>query len=449
MQTLERNKLEIQKPKSPELYRYLGLLALAREVEASDEFLKQQIVTELAESLDTEMGTHGRPIELRVLDGQLIDSRGTNMTESAFAWYQTQLSRAQLDNRLDWFADFARVEAEEHVAVADFAQTALDGHVMMVRSLFPEEAYAHAYTHATVGAEGFRPDSKRAFIRIYEKQDGTIKEHIQSIDSSNLQLWNQVFGETEETTKDFLTKRHLYTNISAEELIERTSMMYDNALYEQTGVLHRYGKPQGGTTEANSFVLKYPQVIADTIRELREIAAYGQGDMNAQAERTIYDSKALLSALHEQFAGGNERVIGAEDVREMRSAEGAKAAEEGKTFYGCSGQSTIVATTAELSSTLHIESFTMKNKLEVHQCVTCPMCNRVVDAIRDPKTKSWTCPKTDCKGYNKDVVSRLAGNGSETKDFGEWLRDLIFGDEAYQAKKQIQKKQRLLGKNKI
>jgi hypothetical protein len=319
---------------------------------------------------------------------------------------------------------------------------------MMVRSLFPEEVYANAYTQPTVGAEGFRPDSKRAFLRVYEKQDGTIKEHIQSIDSSNLQLWNQVFGETEESTKDLLMKRNIYADISAEELIERVSMMYDNALYEQTGVFHRYGKPQGGTTEANSFVLKYPQIILDTIRELQEIAEYGQVDMNAQAERTIYNSKALLSALHEKFADANERVISAEDVREMRSVEGARAAEEGKTFYGCSGQSTIATTASELSSTLHVESFTMKNKLEVHQCVTCPMCNRVVDAIRDPKTKSWTCPKSDCKGYNKDVVSRLISEDSKTKDFGEWLRDLIFGDEGYEAKKQTQKRHRQLGKKK-
>ena len=71
--------------KGEQFCRYLGLIALFSEQETSYKYLEQQIVTELAESLDAEMGTHGKPIPLTVENGELFDIDGRPMVRSAKA----------------------------------------------------------------------------------------------------------------------------------------------------------------------------------------------------------------------------------------------------------------------------------------------------------------------------------------------------------------------------
>ncbi len=438
MQTLEQPKtIEIRQPRSTEIYRYLGLLAIVRESDPKNEYLRQQITTELAESLNAEMGTHGNPIRLHVAGEHLIDPSGRSMTHSAEAWSEAQRLRAIANPNLQWFADFAQIEAEEHSAVAAFAASAEDGESMMVISPFPEEAFADTQTRHTVQQEGFRPSIKRAFIRAYEKRDNQIIEHVQSVDSSDLDTWNEVHKQLGlpivADTNQLLAQRTVHKGINGAELIERTVMLYDELLSQKTNKVHRFGKELGGGIEANQFVMRHPQIVADTIAELGEIANIDIEEAEQRARNALYNSKALINALYEQSLSGHvPRDINHQDIRALRSSEGASAAAVGKSYDGCAPSAASVSSETPQSA-IHINSMTMKNGLEMHDCIKCPACTRIVTAIRDPKSGTWACPLSDCKGYNAQMAAKLQkglgfSSGGE-KDFGDLLVEFFFGND--------------------
>lgn len=92
------------KTRSPEVYRYLGLVALALDTQTDKEYLYQQVTTELAESLDSPMATQQPIVLKRSADGKMYDANGTSMADSLDAWKDMWLEQAAYDTRHSWFA---------------------------------------------------------------------------------------------------------------------------------------------------------------------------------------------------------------------------------------------------------------------------------------------------------------------------------------------------------
>jgi hypothetical protein len=398
--------------------RYLGFVALVLEKETSKLHLEQQVVTELAESLDTEMGTHAQPISLYVEAGELRDTDARSMSASAARWSALQSQRAEQDPGLTWFARIAAHEAQEHTDVVMFAESAQIGDTLLVVSPFPEEPYQSPHTKEYVAAEGFRPDLLRAFIRAYEKTDEGIHEHIQSVDSSASQLWSstfeRIYGETTTmqgvTSLEILAQRRLFKATPAVELVERLAMAYDDTMFIKTGKLHRYGRSPGATREANNFVRCHMPIVQDTIAELSEITE--RGHLAAEsAERILYNSKALIKEL---FNESNVRYIA--DVRTERNEAGTSAAAQGDVFYGCSGASSAIGEQVQQLS--HSDSYTLKNGIEEVAIGSCPVCGaECIKGYRDAKTKRFTsCSNKKCKSYSQSVIDAFNGKKGTTQD---------------------------------
>jgi hypothetical protein len=415
--------------------RYLGLIALCSEKQASNEHLERQIITELAESIDAEMGTHGAPITLKIIDNELTDSDERSMTLSAYAWREVQAARAVNDPKLAWFARFAEIESIEHADVVQFTQYADDGDSMVVISPFPEEAYENQRTRATVANEGFRPDIRRAFIRVYEKIGDEVREHIQSIDSSSLTVWNttlsQVFNaKSAMTTEQLLEKRFIQKNVAPQKIIEQLTHVYDGHMSTQTGCVHRYGRSPGGSIEANTFVRENPDIVANVLRQMSEITITGHA-ADELANNILYNSKALL---HKRLKG---EPIG-DDIKTETEAAGAAAAAEGTVFYGCSGASSaLVSQAAQLA---HEVSFSLMNGLEGVTVSQCPMCGKeCFTAIRDKKTGKYYCTNKNCTGYSAEKIQAAYGAKAKTaKSFTESFADALI--DLFSTKKSIRKK---------
>jgi hypothetical protein len=400
-----------------DFYRYLGLVAVMGESGTSSEFIRQQVVTELAESLDAPMGTKNKPIQLQATPRALVDIDGRDIRESAVEWARTQHLRASADPRLEWFAEVADIEADEQNAVLEFAHTAGNGASMLVVSPFPEEAYSNSYTCETVKQEGFRPDIRRAFVRVYQKTENGIQEHVQSVDSSELSLWNRVFETkgigTFKDTKSLLKNRAVFQFEEPQEIINEIVSLYDQALITKKGIKHKYGRSEIYDIEANLFVESYPVIIDDTIRELSEIMSSGaQADKRAQ--RIFYNSKALLAAAHRTHLSGQSMDISANDVRVLRSSEGSSAAQAGVSFGGCSGDNSVTsqsqdsALSAESTFSMGMKSGVVRNGVEAVDCINCPGCSAVGVAYRDPSSKKWlSCNNGGCGNYNEQVVDKF------------------------------------------
>jgi hypothetical protein len=443
-------------PHSEQFYRYLGLVALAVERKTDETYLEQQIVTELAESLDAEMGTHDNPIPLIVGTSDIYSENGDSLVTSLDAWREQWAQTASTEDTYTWFAGITAAEADEMRDVIQFAKTASNGDVMVVVSPFPEEAYADHRTSRTVSARGFRPDIRRSFIRAYEKEQSGIKEHIQSVDTSNLDAWNEVLSQfgisPSRTTHDLLERRSTFRGCDAKVLVAGLASTYDAFLYRKTGINYTYGRPKISTIEANHFVRKYPEIINDTITDLKALHSYESATAELQAEKILYKSKALLEDLYNEYLQNGTMPNLKTSVSDARMSAGIVAQSEGKTFYGCSGESgneTVVGsgfTRANALNSLSISLVSHKkahNGLEIHACVTCPLCGVTVDAVYDPKAKTYSCVKKSCKGYNENMVDRANNrtnrSAQKTKDFGDLLVEFIFGDEE---KKQKNKSKR-------
>lgn len=447
MHSPELPTIEINITRTGEFYRYLGLIAMASELDKKDGFLRQQIITELAESLDAEMGTHDFPIKLRVSGGRLLDMKSNDMSASARQWSNIQRYRAELDPNLRWFADIARIEAEEHEAVVDFAGNSSDGDTMLIASLFPEEAFNNPKTMSKVICEGFRPDIRRSFLRVYENQGGKIIEHVQSVDSSELILWNQVFkkyGLTPAVSTDEILRRRIrQTNKNGQELVEEIVTQYDQAISLKTGLQHYYGRPLSGTIEANKFVKKYQEIVDDTISELQSLEFLPLNQAEPRAEAIIYASKALLEIMYKNETAGLHNNLDSNNVRDYRYESGIAAAETGRVYYGCSGALTTTQDSPKSASLAinHLDSFSIKNGIELHHCITCPYCKRIVSARRDVRTGKWFCPHKGCKGHNETVERKLKKTNTKEKDFGDYLVELIFGSEEQRLADKIRRQQ--------
>ncbi|MFO0882153.1 MAG: hypothetical protein U0491_01770 [Candidatus Saccharimonadales bacterium] len=433
-----------RKPRGDEFYRYLGLLALARENETSAEYLEQQIITELAESIDCEMGTHGTPIQLTVKEGAVLSQNGDNLLQSLEEWKDQWFGVAARNDTYSWFAGVAAAEADEMHDVVLFNQSGSIGDSLVVISPFPEEAYEYVATRAQVAERGFRPDIKRAFIRVYEKTEHGIAEHIQSVDSSSLTIWNQVLGSQgfnpAVSSQDLLERRTVYGNITAVVILDELVRAYDSILELQKGEHHSFGRSSLLSAESNAFVKQYPEIIADTIQELRAIpASISSAKGDKLANEALYKSKALLDELFNAYiTTGVHQAVQHGHVSDARSGAGMIARSEGKAFYGCSGESVFELASGDTNQLGSLSSFSVKieshrktnNGLEIHECVTCPLCGSTVDAIYDPKSKSYSCVKKRCKGYNESMVQRAQNrHAAKEKDFGELLAEFIFGEE--------------------
>ena len=440
MQTLETSNPETISQKSTELYRYLGLLAIVRELPKTDEYLHRQVETELAESIDTHIGTNGKAEQMVVIDGCLTSFKNINMTKSAYKWAVMQRERANQDQRFEWLSDIAKQELQEYVDVAEFYETAQVGDTYVVVSPFPEEAYTDTNTRDLVGQAGYNPNLKRAFVRAFERSADGLAVQTQSIDASDITIWNHVMeplgAAKSRSSLDILANRVYVEQKAAQEVIDEITKAYDDQLFLRTGKVHRFGREKGGSIEANTFIWQHPEIIEDTIRELQEIHELDPEQANAQADRVLYNSMALIKHLFNNVDAQATESFGFDSsVRGMRDTYGAKAAAKGEVFYNCSGSSTTVSTNVDSDTSVFASSFSMKNALEVHDCITCPMCKRTVRAVRDPKTATWACPKTDCAGYNEDIISRsnssilesLFTDTNTQKDFGDLLIEFFFG----------------------
>ncbi len=401
----QQETIEVTEQKSEHFCRYLGLIALALNKETSHKHLEQQVITELAESLNAEMGTHGAPIHLSYQNDQLLDSEGRNMSQSALEWSLSQQNRAHSEPNLQWFADIANIEAQEHKQVAIFAQKAEPGNVLWVLSLFPEEAFNNAATKEAVMREGFRSDIKRSFLRVYEKTANGIFEHIQSIDSSDLNLWNkslekQLGLKPAANTAEILARRVVQRGIPAQEILEKIVTGYDTELYAQTGNIHKYGRNPSTQAEANNFVRQHMPIVQDTIAELGEIG-FVSSQADAQVQRIMYNSKA---AINRMFEG---KQYNTKDMRSIRLSEGTASVQKGESFYGCSGVNEAMGVQANQLS--HANSLSMNG---IMRCVTCPFCKKIVDARRDYKggiqCLSNKCgAKINSQGKRIDVSNKI------------------------------------------
>ncbi len=404
--TIEREPLRTRPDK---LLRYAGMIALLHERRTSAEHLKDQVVTELAESLDSEMRTGKSPIRLRVRDGHVLDVDGRSMTTSAAIWAELTQARADEDPSLQWFADFARVEAEEHDALAEFYDTATTGDVMVVVSAMPENA-----SHDAVRHEGFRPDISRSYARAYTKIIDGIEERIQSVDHASVARWNTVLGTSHETAQQLLAMRRRYTGVSADSLLDTLAAGMDTLLYTETGNIHTNGRPDGGTIEANTFVLRHEVIVSQVIADLRAIPRQtSQEQANRLINNIFYNAKAALEARHTLFvARKNDMDYSASTVSSMMSADGKAAADQGKTYGGCSGQSSIDAQEAGSDSLAnHSLSFTrpdmpLNPDHVVMRATECPHCCMKVVAPYDTKNKVWLgCANRNCTAYSSGAMT--------------------------------------------
>jgi len=433
------------KTRSPEVYRYLGLVALALDTQTDKEYLYQQVTTELAESLDSPMATQQPIVLKRTVDGKMHDANGASMADSLDAWKDMWLEQAAYDDRHSWFAAIAAAEADEQTDIANFSLAANDGDVMLVISPFPEDAYNDPATRDTVNAHGFRSDIQRSFIRLYEKRGDEVLEHIQSIDTSSVAIWNTVLEKmnisTAHNAQSLLEKRTLLKPKDTDALLKWIVEAYDEQLYFATGQRHAFGRKSGGTTEANSFVLRYPEIIDATIAELRAIDAKDPYRANRLTEQVLYKSKALLDDLHSKHMQGVTVSFKDGSVNSARSEAGATASAAGKIYSGCSGITQSTVTTGEAIDAS--SSFTVSlarrvaNGLEVRSCTKCPVCGHVVDAVYDPKNKLWSCERTACDGYNESMIARARGRTQKhpQKDFGDLLVEFFFGSDKKQTTK--------------
>jgi len=434
------------KTRSPEVYRYLGLLALVADKYTDKDYLYQQVTTELAESLDSPMATKQPIVLRRSPDGKMYDANGTSMADSLDAWKDTWLEQAAYDDRHSWFAAIAAAEANEQADIVNFSLTANDGDVMLVISPFPEDAYRDPYTRDTVKTHGFRPDIQRSFMRLYEKQGDEVHEHIQSIDTSSVAVWNAVLEKMNlpkaHNAQDLLEKRIVLRSKDTGELLQWIAKEYDEQLYFLTGQRHVFGRKSGGTIEANSFVQRYPEIIEATIAELRSIDVTNPGLADHLTEQVLYKSNALLDDLHTKHMQGVIVSFESGSVNSARSEAGAAAAAAGKTYSGCSGITQSAAVTGEAidAGTSFTVSLARKvsNGLEVRSCTKCPVCGHIVDAVYDPKNKLWSCERMNCDGYNESMVDRAHGrvsNKHTQKDFGDLLVEFFFGGDKKHATK--------------
>ncbi len=398
--------------KSVEFCRYLGLIALFSDKETSYEHLEQQIVTELAESLDAEMGTHGKPIPLTVEHGELFDIDGRPMVRSAREWSAQQKNRALADPRLQWFARIAEIEANECSELVAFAEQAGVGDVRIKISPFPEEAADDQATRSLVASEGFRVDSRRAFIRTYEKTNDGISEHIQSIDASSLGVWNEtlanVFGlDAVNKSEQILIRNIDIVGARSQELTERIAMTYDKILFERTGLAHRYGRNPFGSTEANTFVRGHMAVVHDTIAQLCELDGRDVAT-DLAASRILYNSKALIEKL---LNGGSI----SEDIRSESAQAGSEAALEGRQYFGCSGANSAVALNISKSREVAGEiTIPLKNGMIGVYVSKCPMpgCGKECFVAVRNKEGKYSCQSKKCAGYDEKMIDAAYGIGS-------------------------------------
>lgn len=398
--------------KGEQFCRYLGLIALFSEQETSYKYLEQQIVTELAESLDAEMGTHGKPIPLTVENGELFDIDGRPMVRSAKAWSVQQKNRALQDPGLQWFARIAELEAAECSELVDFAERAEIGDVRIKISPFPEEAAKEELAKRLVAGEGFRVDSRRAYIRTYEKTNEGISEHIQSIDASSLDIWNEVlanvFGlEAANKTDEILIRNIDVVGVQPQELIERIAMTYDRTLFERTGLAHRYGRNPFGSTEANDFVRSHMEVVHDTIAQLRDLKGQDAA-ADLAASKILYNNKALIEKL---FNGGS--ING--DIRSESAQAGSQAALEGRQYFGCSGANSAV--TLNISKSVEATgeiTIPLKNGMVGVYVSKCPMpgCGKECFVAVRNKEGKYSCQSKKCAGYDEKMIDAAYGIGS-------------------------------------
>lgn len=454
---LLQSQPELSLVRSDNFYRYLGLMAIVNESDKSGEYLKRQIETELAESIDAELSTRGRPELMQVEDDVVYGGGGVNMTASAYLWALEQQERAKTDQRYQWLADIANQELAEYAKIASFARLGQTGDSLLVMSLFPEENYDNVSTKQLVADAGYNPALKRAFLRAYQMTEKGLEVHVQSVDSSNLEVWNQLLdlrGHAKASTTTELLGSHLiFKDTQAETLLADFVDGYDNLLYRTTGFEHFSGRPKGGTPEANTFIWQHMEIVEDTITELKALDnSLSPATLNSLAEQVLYNSKALINYLYDNPGS----VTGEGDVREMRQVHGKAAADRGETYYGCSGASVSTTVTSE-SASVFKNSFSVKHGVEVYDCTTCPVCNHVVSALRDQKTATWACPRRSCAGYNPAISSKYETGNSNNfmkgsapdKDFSDLLVEFLFGNEdEAEAKKLAKLKQKKIARMK-
>lgn len=410
--------------------RYAGMVALLDTVRTPEdyEYLRYQIITELAESLDAPFETPADlPIHLYV-EGETMTHNDLDVGKSFKQWAVIQQERAKDDPRHLWYADFAQAEAEEHDNVVRFYASADIGDVYVAISAMPE----NAPSNADLLAQNFKPDTRRSFIRTYTKTAAGLEERTASVDSSEMKLWNKVMDTHAFSAQMLLKKGYIYSGMTASEIITDIRNRYDALLYKKTGLVHSNGQTVTNRLESMRFVMEQSVLVDGLINQLKAgvLKQYNPVVKNQYINDRFYEAKSTLVKLYEDRKKGHRgTLVSGSDVASIMANDGAVAAAQGKVYSGCSGANVMSSQNSDLANngTSHFDTFSMpKIQLNTEKVIMrkteCPYCCQKVVAPYDTESNQFLCcTNRKCNAYipymaNFNVSKNPSRSESHTGD---------------------------------
>lgn len=389
---------------------FLGMIALLKSNETKGEHLNNQIITELAESLDA---TNTVDIgEQSVINGEMHDLNGCSLSQSMYEWACQQQVIADKDPSKQWFADFTWAELHSHFDAVAFSQNAKIGDTKIEISAMPE----NAPTMQVLVEMGFRVDLQRSFARAYTKTANGVSIMTQSIDGASVELYNAVL-KTDARTADALLMTSFVdeSGQSAEATIASLASAVDTELnLRNDGVKYRYGQPAGGTIEANAFVLANQDIIAEATKQLQNIPLnMSEERANASISDIFYKAKALLAERYARSTGDeiswSSSTPDGGDIGGSMDVAGSAADDAGVSFGGCSGSNSLSSSSNSNSSNdssarlgeaaKYVDKFNVRaycripnclksslntnTKSKVGDCLICEGCNIIFNKYGD------------------------------------------------------------------
>lgn len=188
-------------------------------------------------------------------------------------------------------------EYYEAIDAEQLARGLLGGNVMVKVSKVPD-----AVVDGTTSIKGYRRDLLRTFVRMYYEDDGFVRCKLFSVDHNNQEGLDRIgtligLQLTGRGSEDILADKQIFDvenpDAFVRELSERSIAVYDEAVYEETGVPTRAGSLYIDQSDAQTAVESQPHLLQSHFDAISTIVGMG---LNLQAQEDLLEIERKRTA---------------------------------------------------------------------------------------------------------------------------------------------------------